>query len=79
MTSKQSRTNRAASGVLLSVAWLPLALTRAPAYIDLGTGSLIIQVIIASTVGGLFLLKGFWRKVKTFLVSLVSRTKGSGD
>jgi len=33
-------------------------------YIDLGTGSLIIQIAIASFVGGLFMLKIFWGKVK---------------
>lgn len=36
-------------------------------YIDPGTGSLIIQVAIASFVGGLFMLKVFWGRVKLFL------------
>ena len=33
-------------------------------YIDPGTGSLVIQILIASLVGGLFMLKVYWRKVK---------------
>lgn len=32
-------------------------------YIGAGTGSLIIQVVIAATVGGLFVLKVYWRKI----------------
>ncbi len=33
------------------------------AYLDPGTGSLIIQMIIASVVGVFFVLKNFWKKV----------------
>jgi len=36
------------------------------AYIDPGAGSLIIQMLIASFVGGLYLLKVYWAKVKGF-------------
>lgn len=32
-------------------------------YIGAGTGSLIIQVVIAATVGGLFVLKVYWRRI----------------
>lgn len=39
-----------------------------PNYIDPGTGSLVIQVLIASLVGGLFMLKVYWRKVKAFVL-----------
>jgi hypothetical protein len=43
------------------------------AYIDAGTGSLIIQFLIAGAVGGLFALKIFWRNVKTFFSKHFSR------
>ena len=33
-------------------------------YIDAGTGSLIIQIIIGSVAGGLVLLKMTWKQVK---------------
>lgn len=36
-------------------------------YIDLGTGSYILQVAIASLVGALFTLKIYWKKVVTAL------------
>jgi len=49
------------------------------AYIDAGTGSLIIQVLIAGAVGGFFLLKVFWKKVKAFFNNLFSQfRKGNG-
>ncbi len=35
------------------------------AYIDPGAGSAVIQVIIASLVGGLFGLKVLWQKLKS--------------
>ena len=58
---------------LVFVAW------NVHAYIDPGTGSLIIQVIIASFIGGLFLIKVFWRKVKAFFNNLFSRAgRGNG-
>ena len=67
------------SGALLSVSLLPLTLQNIHAYIDPGTGSLIIQILIASFVGGLFLIKVFWGKIKAFLNNLFSRArKGNG-
>jgi len=42
----------------------PIVLRGLSMYIDPGTGSLIIQILIASFVGGLFLLKSYWKKVR---------------
>jgi hypothetical protein len=36
-------------------------------YIGAGTGSLIIQVVIAALVGGTFALKLYWKRIKAFL------------
>ncbi len=36
------------------------------AYIDSGTGSLIIQSLIAVIAGGLFAIKTYWHKLKMF-------------
>ncbi|MDU9047979.1 MAG: hypothetical protein Q3M30_03950 [Candidatus Electrothrix sp. Rat3] len=44
-------------------------------YIDPGTGSYIIQLIIAGFFGGLFILKLGWQKVKIFF----SRKKQNVD
>lgn len=48
-------------------------------YIDLGTGSLVIQVLIAGFIGGLFLLKVYWGKVKLFFKNLFSKIRKSDD
>lgn len=48
---------------------------RMLSYIGAGTGSLIIQVVIAATVGGLFALKIYWRRIKAFF----TRRKVAGD
>ncbi len=58
------------SSVVFSLSTPILAAYSIHAYIDPGTGSLIIQVLIASFVGGLFLIKVFWRKVKAFFGKL---------
>ncbi len=45
------------------------------AYIDPGTGSYIIQLVVAGIFGGLFAIKIFWKKIKVF----VKKIKGSND
>lgn len=37
------------------------------AYIDPGTGSYLVQVVIAALLGVLFSLKIYWARIKTFL------------
>lgn len=67
------------SNVLLSVMLLPLVLQNVRDYIDPGTGSLMLQVLIGSLIGGLFLIKVFWSKMKVFFSSLFSKsTEGDG-
>jgi len=48
---------------------------KAYAYLDPGTGSYILQLLAAFVIGGLFALKMFWGKVKTFFVDLFSLSK----
>jgi hypothetical protein len=35
------------------------------AYLDPGTGSLVLQITVASLLGGLFAFKTFWRRLKS--------------
>ncbi len=42
------------------------------AYIDPGTGSLIIQAIIAAVLGGLFFIKIFFKKIVSFFQKFFS-------
>ena len=45
---------------------------QSEAYLDPGTGSFIIQMLIAAFVGGVFMLKGYFKKVKDFFKKLFS-------
>jgi len=51
--------------------------TNAYAYLDPGTGSYIIQVLIAFFFGGIFVLKMYWQKTKSYFLKFFS--KGSKD
>jgi len=55
-----------------SASLLSPTLQDAHAYIDAGTFALLIQFLIAGVVGGLFLIKVFWTKVKAFFVNFSS-------
>ena len=52
---------RSSLGLLLALLLMPQA---AEAYLDPGTGSFVIQVVLASLLGALFTLKSYWRVVK---------------
>jgi hypothetical protein len=46
---------------------------KAHAYLDPGTGSYILQLLIAALVAGLFAVKMYWRRIKAFVTGLFSR------
>jgi len=48
-------------------------------YIGPGTISLIIQILIAGLIGGLFLIKVYWKKISSFFSNLFSRTRHDND
>jgi len=43
------------------------------AYLDPGSGSYIIQILIAGFVAGSFAIKVYWRKIKAFLQSFFNK------
>jgi hypothetical protein len=45
------------------------------AYLDPGTGAVILQMGIAAAVGGLLAVKLFWGRIRGFLKSLPTRTR----
>ena len=49
--------------------------SHASAYLDPGTGSLIVQALIAGLAGSLLAIKMFWRNITGFLTGLVTRNK----
>lgn len=38
-----------------------------PAYLDPGSGSFILQLLLATLLGSIFLIKTYWRKITGFL------------
>jgi hypothetical protein len=43
---------------------LIVSLLRTQAYLDPGSGSFLIQLLIAGVVGAGFLIKAYWKKIK---------------
>jgi len=43
------------------------------AYIDPGTGSMILQAVLAAIVGSAVAIKIFWRKIKSLCLRLVGK------
>jgi hypothetical protein len=60
----------AVAAVLVAAALSP---SRACAYLDPGTGSYVVQVVIAALVGSGFALKIFWRRIADFFRRHFSR------
>jgi hypothetical protein len=67
MESKRKSSRRYPLGLLALVATLVLVLLPGPAlaYIDPGTGSFVIQGIIAAVVGAGIAIKMFWHRIKS--------------
>lgn len=60
--------------ILGSALAIQLAITpNAFAYLDPGAGSYVIQVLIASIIGGLVSIKIFWQKIKKFFSDFLSK------
>lgn len=63
---------------LLTICFLVLVLkivftsSAQAAYLDPGSGSFILQIVIASLMGFLFMVKIYWKKIRTFFGSTVS-------
>lgn len=53
---------------LVLALWAGVYITVRPvyAYLDPGTGSFLFQFIIGAVVGGVFLLKVYWKKITGF-------------
>lgn len=64
----------ASSVIVLSVVLAP----DAHAYLDPGTGSYIIQLVLAALFGGLFAIKMFWAKIAAFFRKAFSAKNKNG-
>ncbi|KKU87299.1 MAG: hypothetical protein UY16_C0031G0003 [Candidatus Gottesmanbacteria bacterium GW2011_GWA2_47_9] len=52
--------------LLLSFLLVPAYSKKVNAYLDPGTGSYLFQILLGVFFGGLFSIKFFWKKIKTF-------------
>jgi hypothetical protein len=72
-------TARSIRWALLGVAAV-LVPTSAQAYIDPGTGSYLIQAVVAAIAGGAMAIKVYWHNVKAYFSGGAADTKdGNGD
>jgi hypothetical protein len=58
---------------LLSAAMVLLIARPSYAYLDPGSGSLLVQTIIAGVLGGLYAVKHFWARIKRAVSSVMPR------
>jgi hypothetical protein len=47
------------------------------AYLDQGTGSMVVQIVAAAVFGGIFFIKSFWRRTIRFCKSIIPQKKKS--
>ena len=59
----------------LVAALLLLAPSTAHAYLDPGTGSYVLQMIIAGLLGAAFAVKMYWLRIKRFLSGIFSKNE----
>jgi hypothetical protein len=65
---------------ILSLVVLIMPNGRAMAYLDPGTGSFIIQILVASLLGILMVLRVFWTRILNFVQGLIGgSSKGSAQ
>ena len=59
----------------MSVAIAVIAITyrEAYAYLDPGTGSYLLQLIMAGILGGMLAIKMFWKNLRVFFSNLFSK------
>ena len=56
-----------------------LLLREAHAYLDPGTGSMFLQLLIGSIAAGLIMIRVYWERVKSFFSSRFSKLRLSED
>jgi hypothetical protein len=59
----------------LVAALLLLAPDTAHAYLDPGTGSYVLQMIIAGVLGAAFAVKMYWFRIKRFVAGIFSKNE----
>jgi len=61
--------------LIASLSILIVFVDKAEAYIDPGTGSMILQAMIAAIAGSAVAIKIFWKRIKYFYLRLIGKAK----
>lgn len=66
--------------VVFNMFGLPLlmliSIPEAHAYLDMGTGSYIIQGLLAGAFAGIYAVKAYWLRIRIFLSKFFGKDKG---
>jgi hypothetical protein len=62
---------------LLDIANHPLA--RPQAYLDPGSGSVLLQLLLAAILGAGFVVKVYWNKIKTFFRRIFKKEEQTAE
>ncbi|MBK8159961.1 MAG: hypothetical protein IPK59_14740 [Rhodospirillaceae bacterium] len=63
----------------LAMVYLGLGISSAHAYLDPGTGSIILQAVIGAVTGALIVIKLYWYKLKQLLKGDGKHGAGGGN
>lgn len=58
------------------ILWLASA-SQAYAYLDPGTGSFVLQILIGGVAGGLMVMKLYWVRVRSYMLGFLPQRGGS--
>lgn len=61
--------------ILIVISFLSSIPVAAHAYLDPGTGSYLVQILLVGMISGAVMIKTFWRKMATAFSSLFSSKK----
>jgi len=75
---KQQRNRNFFYSLILTIVLQIFFLKNAFAYLDPGTGSYVFQVLVATAIGGLYVVKMYWQKIKNFFSHHFFRKQGNG-
>jgi hypothetical protein len=67
-----------ASLILVPIIFI-ITTVEAQAYFDPGTGSQLLQLLLASLFGALFTIKTYWLKIKSFIKNPLNKNRKEND
>ena len=61
--------------ILMSIFWVLIFVNQSYAYIDPGTGSMLVQAVLAAVAVASVSIGIFWRRIRSFLDRLFNRNR----